>query len=205
MAPPFAKPLLALCITAAVAACTSTEGPNPGIGDGGFLSGTPCRAPCFFGIEPGSATLSEAEEDLAKAAICPNPKSFDTAPEGGTRGFHCGGWITVSAGSEEDRVTTLGFSPSEQMTLQDVVDALGPPDGVVTVRTGSPEAQRSVMMLFYDRMLTRLLLPEQEAPAYMLDPAIAVERVVYFDQDAFEGVRHPSAPWAGFVEYKAAD
>jgi len=185
--------------------CSSASGTAPDIGDGGFLSATPCVAPCFFGIEPGSTTLSNAQEILVTAGICPNPENFDSRSEGGTIGFKCGVWITVSGGSQEEAITGLGYSPTEPLTVGTVVEALGPPDAVATIPSGLPEAQRSVMLLFYDRSLTRLLLPEQEGRVYRLESATLVQRVVYFERNAFQSFRTGTTPWAGFREYRAGE
>lgn len=192
-------------VPALLLGCSSCSGTKPDIGDGGLLSETPCAVPCFFGIEPGSTTLSNAQQALANAGICPNPENFDSRSEGGTTGFKCGLWVTVSGRSEGEGITTLGYSPSEPLTVGMVVEALGPPDAVAAIPSGLPEAPRSAMLLFYDRSLTRLLLPEQETRVYRLEAATLVERVVYFERSAFHSLRTGATPWAGFGEYPAGE
>ena len=111
----------------------------------------------------------------------------------------------MSVATGEEKISGLGFSPSEPMTVENVAEALGPPDAVATIPTGLPEAPRSVMLLFYDRFLTRVLLPEQETYVYLLGRATPIERVVYFDKSTFESARSHATPWAGFGEYTAGD
>jgi len=193
--------MLVAIVASALGACTQRSASQPDFGDGGFLSGTPCGAPCFFGIDLGSTTLVDAQAILAAAGLCPQAETFNNELEGGTRGFNCGTWITVGAAPAEAWVDGVGFSASAPMTIGDIVDALGPPNGVIVISTGIPESTRSTMLLFYDRLQTRILLPEQKGTLYLVEPTTPVERIVYFDEGTFVVRRSSATNWAGFTAY----
>ena len=138
---------------------------------------------------------------LIDAGVCPKPESFDTTSQGGTRGFTCGDWITVSVFKDQENVEALGYSPSGSLAIGEIVDGLGPPDAVRVISSGLPEHQRSTMLVYYDRTHMRILLPEEAGLAYRLDEEARVERVVYLEKTFFEQDRSEASVWAGFGEY----
>jgi len=194
---------ISLVMAIVLAGCSVLEARTPDIGDGGFLSGLPCPAPCFYGVTPGSTQLHQAMEILRAADLCPNPAQFDSRPEGGTLGFNCGSRITVSSRDSDLPVDTVGFSPSELLTVGMVVEVRGSPDAVVVAPASIPESRRVAMFLLYDDVLAMLLLPEQQGSVFRLPPSTSVERVGYLDEDAYKSVGLGSVPWAGFTSYSS--
>jgi len=181
--------------------CNGRSSPSPQIGDGGLLSRTPCAPPCFQGIEPGTTTLSEAKSLLTDALLCDKPADFDTEFSGGSRGFKCGEWLTVSAVTGREDIAAVGFSTESPLDLEAVIGQLGPPDAILVAPVGLPERPHVTVLVFHDLLRARLLLVEQEGASYQLRPDIVLERVVYASPSTYASLRAGAIPWSGYGQY----
>jgi hypothetical protein len=108
-------------------ACGDSNNKALEIGDGGLLSGKPCSAPCFWGIIPGSTTQKQALSILSSKLNINNCDSWDTRNSGGTRGIQCSN-IGIDFDGQ-NLVNGVGFSPTQKLTINDVMLLLSRLDG----------------------------------------------------------------------------
>ncbi len=181
--------------------CGSPHNKRYQIQDGGLLSGTPCPPPCYYGIIPGSTTLSEAETMLRSEGLCSQPL-YVRSSSGEPDGIHCDNGIYVSTDSKKVVTRLIAFDPPETLTVGMVVDRLGYPDAVGVNAFLSGDEQRSLMFLYYQNGLIRLILPEQEGAKYRLDKDTRVFTIIYNEEGFFVELLGPTVPWAGFGRYE---
>lgn len=186
-----------------LSSCALLPSTSPPIGDGGLLSHSPCVAPCFFGVEPGVTLLGEAKSILTSDSVCREPTDFDNESVGGSRGFKCGEWITVSTIPDGELVGAVGFSTVAPVTVESAVGSLGEPDWVSAIPTGVPEAPKVVLLLYFDDYSTRLLLPEQDGRGYLLQADTPLERILYMARAEYLASRGTGGPWTGYGIYNA--
>ena len=181
--------------------CGTLSTSEPTIQDYGLLSKTPCPAPCFYGIYPGSTTLSEAESKLSSAGLCSQPLYVHSTP-GQPEGIHCDNGIYVSTDSKKVVTRLVAFDPPESLTVGMVVDQLGYPDATRVNTFKSGEGHRSLMFLYYQNGFIRLILPEHEGAGFRLDPDEQIDSIIYCEEGFFEELLDPTIPWAGFGVYE---
>jgi hypothetical protein len=174
------------------------------IEDGGFFSSEPCGPPCFWNIVPGITTIDQAIDELEAhnvADLCAQYRN----EEARTRGVTCwpGLELTISFQSDKDVVDGIGYSVSEPITVGDVIDFYGEPDAVFVEYTGLPhDYYNTVMMLYYDDIYTRLLLPEQESGVFNISSSIVIANIAYFGKDSYRRTRQRyHAIWNGYGQY----
>lgn len=98
------------------------------VSDGGFLSGEPCSAPCFWNITPGITTEKQAMDELSSKLDVKSCDPRDSRNSGGTRGNLCSG-ISISF-DDQSIVNMIGFDSSQKITVADVINKYGYPNGV---------------------------------------------------------------------------
>lgn len=153
-------------------------------GEGGFLTGEPCGPPCFWGITPGVST----EDDLIKKANANDVFSqcmiFDYKKQGGIRGLYC---RSIPMGfTDEGTVGDITFYPSVDITLAQLIDLYGIPDGVYVDLISLPDASpRVAMTLWYKKINSRVII-EQNSIDFVANPESVVERIEYFEKGDFE-------------------
>jgi hypothetical protein len=179
------------------------ENNPPDIADGGFLSGEPCAPPCFWGIVPGNTTEAEAKQILQTKGLSQGCKAYDNEARSGTRGINCQFIMNISFQLGTDIVYAVGFRPSQKITVEDVITKYGKPDSVSVLPSGIPEDPHTVMLLYYNRMNTRLNLPDQTGITFLVKPSTEVENIAYFDVDRYEKfLRHSFQKWEDYGEYQ---
>jgi hypothetical protein len=114
--------------------CVDNNKPEEKIGDGGILSGQPCSAPCFWDITPGVTTIQQATDILSSKLGLSNCDQLDTRNNGGSRGMQCSN-ITVDF-DDKDLISGIGFSPANNITVDEIIKKYGNPDGVFIARHG---------------------------------------------------------------------
>ncbi len=171
-----------------------------GIGDGGFLSGEPCGPPCFLGIIPGYSTEIQVVEILRENGLfC---TSYDTEERGGSRGIHCPFGLNIGFKPDSDIVRGLGFRPSNEITIEEVISKIGEPDGLLVYPGGIPEAPEITIQILYINISTRLSLPSEKWPGYLLEPSALITNIAYsIDYDVSIKSNSFYQEWKGYGEY----
>lgn len=171
------------------------------IGDGGFLSGDPCGPPCFWGIVPGQTTEAEVVDILQERGIYEICEARVSKYEEGGKGIDCILQIYINLNQGDDLVRSVYFAPSAPITVQEVIAKYGEPDGILVYPEGVPEHPRISLYIVYSSILSRLELPVQEWPGYVVQPSTPVLSILYDlkysdvqDSPFFE-------KWVGYGEY----
>ena len=68
--------------------------------------------------------------------------------------------ITVDV-NDKDYVSVIGFSPVQDITVDEIIQKFGNPDGVAIARLGIEMQPPVAMMLYYDKVNMIVHLPEQ--------------------------------------------
>ncbi len=168
------------------------------IGDGGFLSETPCGPPCFWGITPGETTETEVMAILQDRGVIESCESFDKTTEGGFRGIKCGLQMFIMFERESHLVYMVGFSPA-RITVRDVIEKYGEPAGVEVGAVGIHNYDAQLIMSYPD-MFALVRLPIQDDYPYSLEPSTPVEDILY---SLVYGPEHPvlQDEWRGYGKY----
>lgn len=180
------------------------------IGDGGFLSGEPCGPPCFFGIVPEITNETEAIEMLKDEGLyklC-DPVPFDARSE--LRGFQCCGVsVGINVYQETDIVEGIGFYPSKQITVEEVIDKYGEPDAVkvASIWFNWEDRPETTMMLYFFDINTVIDLGSQDGVIFNLKPSSQIQSISYSmivspSGDGDETGPKYISPWHGYGEYE---
>jgi len=176
------------------------------IGDGGFFSQDPCGPPCFWGIVPGSTEEKEVIRILKSRGIWETCESFNNEAESGVRGITCARVLGVHFKRGGTIVAGIGFSPSSEITVHDVLGRFGEPDYILLTDMGLPEYPETGMSLYYERITTKIDLPAQDNFVYSVSPFTKIESIGYFDVDEYEAHKTCIFPylltWHGYGEYE---
>lgn len=198
--------LLCLCILllALLTACRTDENNQlPDLGDGGFLTGDPCAPPCSWNIRPGETNEAGAKEILQIMGIAEYCMPFNSEAESGTRGISCDSTFGVSFAEGSDIVASIGIKPSQQIAMADVIVVYGNPDAVLVTLQGTPEEKQQIsMIVYYDSIFTRLVLPDQDGSLFEVGPTTPVENIGYSDANSFIFSPQYSSPWIGYGQYE---
>jgi len=203
--PPRKAELFLFLFAAAAIACglSGTQlHPTSPIDDAGLLGTPSCIPPCFLGITPGATSEQQALGILEQEDIAARCESFDMEGEGGLRGLICGDNLVVSFGRFTDIVDVIGYYPSGPPALAEVITTYGEPSWVRVQQDGIPEVIRSVAMLFFDGLNTRLTLPTIDGGSYHIGPSAPVENIVYFSTATYQQMTDTSVvSWNGYGDY----
>jgi hypothetical protein len=169
------------------------------IGDGGLLSGNPCSAPCFWGITPGITPEKQALTILSSKLNVKGCDRWDTRISGGTRGIDCS---DINIGfDDQNYVNGIGFSPSKNISLNDVIRKYGNPDGIFVIATGIEGTSPLVALIYFDNVNMIIHLPDQNSISYDLQSDIIIERIVYLERSDYEFNKRSAQQWKGFGKY----
>ncbi len=167
------------------------------IGDGGLLSGDPCSAPCFLGINPGVTTEEQALAILSSKLDVKSCVSWDTRNSGGDRGIRCFNIIGITF-NDQNLVNGVGFNPSQVITLNDIIGKYGNPDGVFVTASGIDNTPPIVALLYFNTENMIVYLPEQNSTQYNLQPDILIESIQYLEQSDYLFNFRSAKPWKGY-------
>jgi hypothetical protein len=178
------------------------------VGDGGFLSLNPCGPPCFYGITPGITTDAQVQEIITNFKdIFPKCEETDLTRSGGGRSLSCADGIGMSYNNH--LVDGISFSPSVNLSIQQVIDLYGSPDLVEVIVLSLTEAPiKSTMVLYYDDLHTALGLDEQSGTSFIIDPDSKISSIAYHTENSYNDFRTLAikigTPWQGFGTYQAS-
>lgn len=196
--------LMFILLVACASAKTETQ---VDLKDGGFISDEPCAAPCFFQITPGTTTQSEILPLLQTYALDVDCEGYDRRPDGGIHGITCPSAGFIISLNEQDTVFSIGFKPSTEITVAEIIAKYGAPDYVELNGGGSPESDNPVVTsLHYGSIRTVLRLAIVEYPPYVC-PSTVVSTIVYVDEAQYERWlalmtrNHSEILWEGYGTY----
>jgi len=170
------------------------------IGDGGLLSDIPCGPPCFLGIQPEVTRYDEVLRILSENQDLDYCKEYDNTDDGGDRGIKCADSYIISFDPERIVVISLGFTPTEMITLQEVVEMYEEPAGI-SVSTGGYAKTTSTTLLFYPQYNMMLILEEKDGDNYLVQPSSKVDTIVYLGETSFQKSFEYAQEWSGYGEY----
>jgi hypothetical protein len=103
-----------------------------------------------------------------------------------------------------DIVAEIGFQPSRQISVSEVIVKYGDPSAVGVAAVSLTDTQKFVtgMTLFYDGTRVSLGLSEQNSGEFTLTPDTLVEGVQYRDQDSYNRGRKSTQEWNGYSVYE---
>jgi hypothetical protein len=182
-----------------ISGCVGSNKKSLEIGDGGLLSGNPCSAPCFLGIYPGITTEEQALTIFSSKLDVKNCDRWDTRNSGGDRGIRCSS-IGVTF-NDQNFVNVVGFSPSQNISLSNVIRKYGNPDGVFVSASGIEGTPPIIALIYFDSLNMIIHLPEQDSSLYNLQPDIQIESIVYLDRSDYLFDKRSAKQWKGFGNY----
>ena len=195
------KILLAILCLYLLSACNYRSLILPKIGDDGLLSGEPCSAPCFWNITPGTTSEKEAlGEVTSRLGIFPCHR-WDSSNSGGTKGILCSD-ISISF-DDQNTVSVIGFNPTQEITVSNVISKYGEPDGVFITFFGIGSQPPVAALLYFDSLGMIVHLPEQNNKSYNLQAEIPVERIVYLKKSDYFNNKSLVQSWKGYGIYKS--
>jgi hypothetical protein len=138
------KLVIVIAIASVLFSCTpkavNFETLDPNYYDQSWLTGKPCAAPCWYGLEPGVSTRQESNSTVEHLAFINDNTKTITDTFGSTffckqpQEFNC-----VNMGFENDTLEDIYFVPNYQITFEQAVGKLGKPDGIL-VQAMYPDA-----------------------------------------------------------------
>jgi hypothetical protein len=227
---PFKRSGLHICIlillVGGLAGCqTTSPTPRPALEaalmDRSLLTGKPCLAPCWYGLELGKSTKAEVLATLQTLSFA-DPATIQEDADGywdleihknlpaTLIGIDCRQPQRQCAGLlvSNDKLVSIGLFPNYDLTLREVVEYLGTPDYVRAVSESGPTTCK--LMLWWPKRQIELerSVPNGEAfckavkAGERLDPNLTIQRIYYnlpqwFTEIPMEGLDHP---WPGFKE-----
>jgi hypothetical protein len=205
--------LVLVCLAVLSASCavssslfptSTTSSDSNALRDGGFISQKPCGPPCFFGIIPGETTEIEGEQARQNLGnVFVGCETFDKTASG-ARVLSCIDGVGVTY--NKHLVEGVGFSPLEDITVQEVIEKYGPPDQVDVFLVSLPDYPYRVgASLSYDRLQTVLGFPEKDGRDYAINPNSKITSVAYYTKSKYQYLRDATSggavPWGGFKTY----
>lgn len=188
---------------------TDKRATNIPIDDGGFLSGIPCSAPCFYNITPGVTTEEQALKVLSSKTDMKFCDRWERNANGLDGGIQCSN-IGLSL-NDAGIVSSLSFTPTSSITVDEVIEKYGPPN-VVSVISSIPLHSlkgRIYMAFYYQNILTHMALIDQamdltvRGSGFNLTPSTLVERIGYDDKSNYKISRYQT--WHGYGIYQESD
>ncbi|MBI1794755.1 MAG: hypothetical protein HYR70_11280 [Chloroflexi bacterium] len=202
------KLILSAWLLVLLVACTAKYNIQPTlvrgnqVKDGGLLTKKPCGPPCFFGITPVITDEEQATKTMEKMPdIFANCKSFDFTSTGGKRGTNC---TYVNIGYKNAVVDLVSFTPSDGISVGQVIDLYGSPNSVSVGIVSLPDSpDRTTMTLFFDQIQTMIGMGEQSGPQFAVQPITSVVTVVYLSKNGYEESRNTptNQKWNGYGVY----
>ena len=195
-----------------------TERPSPtstttpikllNVGDGGLLSGQPCKSPCFFGIRIGETAFDQVISTLKENGISPCYEISSGAGEVDNHSFiGCGvdGWnVIVNHNDQATIVDGIIYDLGIQISAGDIIETYGEPDFVEVAR-GYATKNDIAAFLYWDviNMAASLpILPETEERIYIENSTVVQGVGFYSKEDYLSYSRESSVPWHGYGVYK---
>ena len=171
------------------------------IGDGGFLSDEPCRAPCFFGITPDVTTKEQAIEIFQKKFGVGNCDEWPDLKDG--HDIICEPVLVIF--NDSGQIDNIYFSPAKSISIEEVIAKHGQPDAYMVFGSSRENMGRTtsvIMRLYFDNINTEIVLSEQDGENYFIVSSNIIEEINYSGNDEWAYWREDAQPWRGYGEYK---
>jgi len=174
----------------------SSPSPTFFIGDGGVITGYPCKSPCFFGIRIGRTPFGQVISVLEENGIssCIKDDSMEV---------FCDEKIVIGGDPSTNLVNGVGYYPEHPISLDQIISTYGSPDTIQVIPTSIPEAPKTVILLMFDELRMRIRLPEIDGTEYFVSASIEVELVNYFDYIIYAAMNKNvyAQSWNGYGVY----
>ena len=185
-----------------VSSCTQkkVELPILKIDDGGLLSDSSCIAPCFLGIIPGKTTKEKTILILSSFGDIDKCNYSEKITNGVEAGIQCSN-INLYY-SEENIVNVIGFSPTNEITLDQVIKKYGYPDEITALKDEwANDNLINISLLFNDENMI-IQIPSQKGDNYEISPFTKVEWISFSTDEEFnKSINLLNVPWNGYGIY----
>lgn len=177
-----------------------TRHPIPALKDGCLLHGTP---PSLWGIVPKKTGIDEAREILRAKHVLRACQEYKAERTGST-GIACRPHFNLN--HEDGLVKFVEFRPSIPITIAEVIERHGPPEGILSLYTDFPDGNvYTLLLVHYERIWTVLSLAEQVPRTYIVTPKTLVTRITYSKPHPRVVNSAHRVPWRGYGSYPASD
>ena len=166
-----------------------------------FLSGTPCSAPCFFDLIPGTTKKDEVVDHLRKydfLSSCVEKQIDDSISS-----------VLICAPSvdfwfKEDKLTKIIIEPTTTITIEQVIKKYGDPTDV-NYSLGGTNDVTLVKLVYYknSRFVLHLSDPtSSEQQNNSINPQSKILWVDYVDDETMKNFDNECTfPWNGYGNY----
>jgi hypothetical protein len=168
------------------------------IKDGGLLSSENCSAPCFWNIIPGITTEKQALDILSQKLVIKNCDRWERDESGRDKGIRC---KNVGITFDNNIVNVVSFKPSIIITVGEVIEKYGVPDGIGIAVLGLEMTPPLSLRLYFDQERMIVYLPEQNKSTYSLLQDTTIITVGYFEQSKYFISKNTTQAWNGYGEY----
>lgn len=197
---------------------------EPELMDKSWLTGTPCEAPCWYGLELGKSTYSEVLITIKSLSFL-NPARFNENnwdyPDYESGEFYPGKMVSidcktpnyhvcVSMRFKEDTLEDLFIDLNYDIQLGEVVEILGEPDGFSATPTGVEDHDCLLKLYWLERRIiifhhqNRDELPDLcqiiKDNENLIPSDLLVDTVNYFQENYIEYFINQLQDWKGFIK-----
>jgi hypothetical protein len=173
------------------------------VNNGGFISGSPCSAPCFSGVIPGETNFDQVKSLLNKNGYdhgCETYVGFDNR-----KLIECKNpYVWIGATAKTNLVDDIYMSLINPVGIDEVIKKYGQPDSIAVRFTSLPDYADMAATLFFNSFQMTITLETSIEVTYPVSTSSRVVEVEYFDIDSYkkrQDFYHPSE-WKGFGSYK---
>lgn len=144
---------------------TSLEILDPTLYDQSWLTGKPCNAPCWYGLEPGVSLRQDSIKTVEQLPfISANGITSSSASWIDELSFPCKKPLNAYYGCADlvfknNVLDEIDINPNYQITFEQAIEKLGPPDGFFVVPI-DPGGGRCVLQVMWKNK--RLILVKQD-------------------------------------------
>ena len=216
------KPICVIAIALVLFSCTprgvNLDTLNPNLYDQSWLTGEPCSAPCWYGLEPGVSSRQDSISTTQKLPFISGINSTYTNSQNAA--FFCKkpqDYECVNMDFENDVLEAIYFNPNYQITFEQVVERLGTPDGFL-IQAMYPDAEGCKLQVVWKNKRLILLYETGVISMFSFSHALAddlcgnfgkqplpkgilIQRVeIMLPRDIASLIRdYPPSPWEGFT------
>ena len=102
---------------------------------------------------------------------------------------------------EDNIVNIVSFRPSDAVTVGEVIEIYGAPNGVSVATLGISGQPPIAGMLYFDTKSMVIHLPEKDSRIYNLQSDTLVESVVYMSKTEYLSTKNLRQEWTGYGGY----
>lgn len=205
--------LLIFVVSAAAITVVSSCQPNR---DMSLLTDEPCAAPCWQGIVPGVSSVEDARRVL-ETCVYVSEGGYSEEQQGKQtklllwHSADCPECTINTMSFEDNVVVTISLAITHDLTVDDVLQKFGIPEGVTTGLGGLSERKYLAVSLFYpSKGLTFVASVPLDQPS--LEPSTQVKHASYSVPKSFDDLSafppeflQRIEPWQGYGELEVPD